>query len=314
MKKAVVAAAVASVLAPFALVLSACSATTSNPEADQSGPCEPAVTGNPLVPPAAATSKKDPALAAEVPAEYKGKTLKVGVPPDLPGVNFTYNRTRRGFEPDLLNAAAERLGVKLDYTLTNDLADSFKSGQVQIAAYYLNDTKEREKEGLSFADYLQASDSALVANCNPLKITSNEELCGKTVTAIKGSTQLAAVSEGGAIAKLCAKAGKKRPKALPAESTAAAIQTVGTTADVALVDGPIAQAAAQSTPDKLSVGYTVERPGQPTSFAFADPALGKPFVKALNALISDGTYAKILDGYHVTVGRMNKATFNGATA
>lgn len=312
MRKAALAAAMASVLA--SLALSACSATTSKPEADKSGPCAPAVTGNPLVPPAATTATEDAALAAKVPAAYKGKTLKVGVPPDLPGVNFTYEGARRGFEIDLLNAAAAKLGVKIQYRQTNDLTNAFTSGQVQAAAYYLNDTKEREAAGVTFANYLEATDSALVANCNPKKIKSSTDLCGKTVTAIKGSTELADVSAGGAIAKACSDAGKAAPKALPAESTAAAITTVGTTADVALVDGPIAQAAAASTPDKLSVGYTAERPGQPTSFTFVDPKLAQAFVDSLNALMSDGSYTKILDDYHISQGRMNKVTLNGATA
>jgi len=313
MKKAVLAVAAVSLVAPFGLT--GCGASTTKPDADKSSePCAPAVTGNPLVAPATTTPEKDATLAAEVPANDKGKTLKVGVPPDLPGVNFTYNGTRRGFEPDLLNAAAAKLGVKLHYTLTNDLTSAFTTGQVQAAAYYLNDTKEREKAGLQFVDYLEATDSALVANCNPQKITSNTDLCGKTVTAIKASTQLAAVSAGGAITKLCTDAGKKAPKALPAESTAAAITTVGTTADVALVDGPIAQAAAASTPDKLSVGYTTERPGQPTGFGFVDPALAKAFVDAFNALMTDGTYTKILDDYSVSQGRMDKVVLNGATA
>jgi polar amino acid transport system substrate-binding protein len=302
------------VAALASLTLTACGASTSKPEADPSGPCTPAVTGDPLVPPTARTVKEDATLAAEVPAADRGKTIQVAVPQDLPGVNFTYNGTRRGFEPDLLNAAAAELGVKLNYVLTNDLASAFTSGQVTAAAYYLNDTKEREKAGLQFVNYLQATDAALVANCNPQKIKSNSDLCGKTVTAIKGSTQLAAVSAGGAVTKLCADAGKAAPKALPAESTAAAITTVGTTADVALVDGPIAQAAAQSTPDKLSVGYITERPGQPTSFAFVDPALAKAFDDALNALMSDGTYTKVLDDYNISQGRMDKATLNGATA
>lgn len=314
MKKAVIAAAVASASALASLALTACSASTTNPEAAQSGPCLPSASANPLVAPAAVTVHEDSKLAAEVPATYKGKTITMGVPQDLPGVNFTYNGGRRGFEPDLFNAASAELGVKITYLLTNDLPDAFKTGQVQGAAYYLNDTKEREQEGLQFADYLQASDAALVANCNPLKVTSDKDLCGKTVTAIKGSTQLADVSKGGAITKLCTEAGTAPPKPLPAESTAAAIQTVGTTADVALVDGPIAQAAVESTPTKLSVGYTAERPGQPTSFAFVDPKLAQAYVDAINSLMADGTYAKILDNYHVSVGRMDKSTLNGATA
>jgi len=312
MKKAVLVGALAAGLASF--TLTGCGASTHKPEADASGPCAPAVTGNALVAPTATTTKEDPKLAAEVPASYQGKSLKVAVPQDLPGVNFTYNGTRRGFEIDLFNAAASMLDVKVDYTLTNDLTSAFTSGQVQAAAYYLNDTKEREAAGVTFVNYLQATDAALVANCNPKKITSNADLCGKTVTAIKGSTQLAAVSKGGAITKLCSTAGKPAPKALPAESTAAAITTVGTTADVALVDGPIAQAAAASTPKALSVGYTVERPGQPTSYTFVDPALAKAFGDALNALEADGTYTKILDDYQISDGRMDKITLNGATS
>lgn len=310
--KKLLAAAVATGLA--SLALTACGSTT-NPEADKSsGPCAPAVTDNPLVAPAAPTTQLNAKLAAEVPASYKGKTLTIGVPQDLPGVNFTYNGTRRGFEIDLFNAAAASLGVKIKYLLTNDLAAAAAAGQVQGAAYYLNDTKEREAAGFQFVDYLDASDAALVANCNPDNIKSSTDLCGKTVTAIKGSTELADVSKGGAIAKACTDAGKTAPKALPAESTAAAITTVGTTADVALVDGPVAQAAAASTPDALSIGYTQERPGQPTGYVFGDPQLAKAFADALTALQADGTYTKVLDAYHVNVGRLSKITVNGATA
>jgi ABC-type amino acid transport substrate-binding protein len=42
--------------------------------------------------------------------------------------------------------------------------------------------------------------------------------------------------------------------------------------------------------------------------------LAKAFDEALNALMSDGTYTKVLDDYNISQGRMDKATLNGATA
>lgn len=175
--------------------LAGCGASTEKPAAaaGTSSCSQQAQGSDPLAAPALQQQELDPQLAASVPAAAKGTTVTFGVAPDLPPVNFGKDGQQRGFEPDLLRAAGQRIGVTIQFKMLDNPLQAYSAGQVDGIAGFFNDTKERQKLG-SFIDYVNASVSAITAPCNPQHITQASDLCGKKVTAAVGTVQLAQIT------------------------------------------------------------------------------------------------------------------------
>ena len=301
--------------------LSACGGSTDKKDiTGAASSCTPYPSGDPLVSPDLPTQQVDSALAAKVPSDWAGRTLKMSVAPDLPGVNFAGDGGQRGFEPDLLRAAAERMGVKVAFIQSNSPLDQLLSGKVDGIAGFTADTKEREAQGLQFLDYMSATVGTLVQACNPLNITSDQDLCGKKLTAAKGTIQASQATETGvpgSLVDLCKAAGRPAPEFIVSDTTAAASVTLGAgRVDALVIDKPIAGAIAQTSGGKLDVGYTEVVSGQPTGLIFG--AVAPEFVDALRAslqtLVADGTYGDIMTSYGIDEESwLDPITVNGAT-
>ncbi|MEX0428769.1 transporter substrate-binding domain-containing protein [Nocardioides sp. DS6] len=267
--------------------------------------------------PAQSEQDVDETLASRLPASLKNGTVRIAVTADLPKVNFTADGTQRGFEPDLITAAAQRLGLTVTWVKSNNPLAELQSGKADGMATFLNDTKEREANGGAWVDYLQAGVSAVVAKCNPQSITSDTDLCGKKVAAATGTVQLAQLTTtktAGSILKQCKAAGKPAPKAVQAQTNEAAVTALSAgRADALVIDTPIATAIAQSANGALTIGYTEPVEGQPIGVFVLDTDLGKALQAAYQSLVDDGTYGQILDGYAVDTGRLKTITVNGAT-
>lgn len=299
--------------------LSACGAASTAKPTAHSTTCVPSTTGDPLATAPFARQPVDPAMAAQVPSAEKGKTLVFGVAPDLPPVNFTDGTDQRGFEPDLLRAAAQRAGVSVTFRkLTNPLG-AYTAGQLDGIAGFLNDTPERQKIG-TFVDYLNASPSVVVRGCNSAGIHQAEDLCGKKIAAAVGTVQLAQVTDKntpGSLLALCAKAGRPAPIPVEAQTSVDAVTTVSAgRADALVIDAAIAVGVTQASNAKLTVAYTDTLQNSPVGIVLAPQhaPLAPVLAKAYQSLVDDGTYQRILAGYGTTTGALKTITVNGGGA
>ncbi|MGH7118278.1 MAG: ABC transporter substrate-binding protein [Acetobacteraceae bacterium] len=265
---------------------------------------------------AAVAVQKDLRLAAAVPAPIsKRGTLVVGAQMQQPPEDFyaADGRTPIGFEVDLADALARVLGLKVEYrTMAFDaLIPALASGRVDMTMSAMNDTKPREKT-ISFADYFNAGITMLAQKGNPDHISGPDSLCGQAVSVEAGTTQQMFAEQQSA---RCKAAGKKPVSIVIGSSTEQQEESLRTGRfAVVLDDTPTAIYTAQVAGDG-KLFQAVEYPpinGGPYGIGVAkgDPALLSVIQKAMQKLIDDGVYAKILGAWDMTAGAIPKATIN----
>lgn len=265
---------------------------------------------------AAAQAKKDDALAAKLPAKIRDAgVLNVGAPITQPPEDFFAEdgRTAIGFEVDLARAIGNTLGLKIAYQQMEfrALITALRSGRVDITMAAMNDTKARE-ETIDFVDYYNAGITMLVQKGNPEHINGPDDLCGKSVSAQPGTTQQAFAE---AQTKKCEAAGKPAVTIVSGTANTEVALHTGRFATI-LDDTPTALYEAQIAGDGnwfQPVDYSPIN-GGPYGIGVnkSTPDLRDAIQQAVQKLIDDGTYTKILAAWGMTAGATPKATVNAA--
>lgn len=222
--------------------------------------------------------------------------------------------TLQGVIPDLAAALAKHLShpIKFVPIAFEGIIPALQAGRIDIAFTLMNDTPEREKV-LDFVDFYRFSTMLLVQKGNPQKIEGIESLCGKSVSTVRGSTQIALIDEQNT---KCAADHKPAVQNLqytqPAE---ARLQVQNGRVAAFLGNSPVMVYLAK-TAGGGTIFDVVPKTYQPVPVGIALPktnvALRNELVKALQAIIADGTYKKILEKYGVENGAISEPTVNGA--
>src|ERR1700722_11635293 len=251
----------------------------------------------------AATSSSS-ASAALVPAAMKSKgTLNVATEAQYAPNEFIApdGHTIIGMDADLMTALGEEMGLKVKLINANfeTIIPGLAAGRYDIGASSFTDTKEREKT-VDFVDYYTAGISFYAkASANP-GVTTVADLCGKTVSAEKGTVEQEESTKQSA---KCTKEGKKPVNllAFPGQNAVNLAVSSGRAevgmADTTVADYQVKQSAGQF---KL-VGKTYEN----APYGFAIPkksGMTTPIAAALTKLIADGTYTKILEKWGLQSG------------
>jgi glutamate transport system substrate-binding protein len=121
--------------------------------------------------------------------------ITVGTKFDQPGFGLLNPRTQEpeGFDVEIAKLVAAKLGIEADNitwteTVSANREPFIQNGQVDIvvATYTIND---KRKEVIDFAGpYYEAGQDIMVAKGNPEDIAGPEDLAGKTVCSVEGST------------------------------------------------------------------------------------------------------------------------------
>jgi polar amino acid transport system substrate-binding protein len=239
----------------------------------------------------------DPALKAELPAAVAARgTLLLGTtqPTGLAGLphdGVDGAGKEVGLDVDLRNAIAKKLGVTWDtqYGTFQTIIPGTQNGKFDVGWGNFGVTKAREKI-VDFATYLTDGQSFLGASSVTAdKISTLTDLCGYTVATSPGSTFQQILTDGAA---KCAAAGKK-PYQVQYFSDSAPIflglangkidVLFGPTLSVKYDAGHVAGTKFLGQISSTPVGVVTAK-GSP---------LAKPLSDAVNALIADGSYAKI---------------------
>ncbi|WP_434615288.1 ABC transporter substrate-binding protein [Arthrobacter sp. A5] len=256
---------------------------------------------------------KDATLAAAVPQALRDKgTLAMGSDTSYAPAEFlggTDGQTPVGYDVDLAKAIGALLGLKIDVqsaAFTSILPSLGPKYDLSASSFFI--TNER-KQAANFVSYLSAGTQWAVQQGNPKKF-SLDDICGRSIAVQTGSFQetkdLAGRNDK------CAAAGKPAIKIVSLKN-----QTDVTTR---LVNGSVDAMPAGS----ITIAYAVtQTKGQLESFGDvyeASPvgiAVAKndlPFTdvvaKAMNKLIENGDYKKILDEWGVGSVAITKAEVN----
>jgi glutamate transport system substrate-binding protein len=172
----------AATLAAFGLVLTGCASEAGNQAAESTE--------------SAATVEKVEFPAGTTMAELnEAGAITVGTKFDQPGFGLLNPQTQKpeGFDVEIAKLIAAKLGIEADKitwkeTVSANREPFIQNGEVDIVAatYTIND---KRKEVIDFAGpYYEAGQDIMVAKGNPEGIQGPEDLAGKTVCSVEGST------------------------------------------------------------------------------------------------------------------------------
>lgn len=254
-------------------------------------------------------------LASLLPQDIRDKgSLVVGSDVAYAPVEFfdTDGKTIIGIDPDLGAALGKQLGITLTFTngTFDGLITSLKSKRIDLIMSAMSDNKKRQAE-IDFVDYFTAGTSILVKKGNPEKIAGLDDFCGKTIALQRGTTQDDVAKAQQA---KCKTLGKPLKVLTFDRDTEALLQVKQGRAVADMNDFPVAAYTAQKAPNDYEVvGEQIEAGPYGIGVRKTDTALRDALQKALQAIIDNGEYAKILAKWDVTRGAVTKATVNAGT-
>lgn len=220
--------------------------------------------------------------------------------------------TMQGVIVDLAAAMSKEMGREIVFKAMPfpGLLPAMQAKRIDITFTLMNDTPEREKV-VDFVDFYNLGTKLLVRKGNPEHIEGLDSLCGKSVSTVQGSVQLALIDEAN---KTCAAQGKPEVQnSQYAQPSDARLQLQTGRVAAFLGNSPILVYLARTAGDgKLFDVVEKDYAPSPIGIAVAkdNPALRNSIQKALNDLIKDGTYRKILMQYGVESGAVTTATIN----
>lgn len=220
-----------------------------------------------------------------------------------------------GADYEVGQAIGDVLGVKMevsDVTFDN-VIPGLKSGQYDMAVTFMTDTVERQ-EVVDFVDAYQSGSSILVLKGNPEGIQEITDLCGKTITTTKTSVQIPLAE---AQDEACAELGLDPIDILTVNTDTDALLAVKSgraTADLAeTVTANYNAATANDGEDFEVVGPVYDPHLVGMVILKGNDGLRDAVAEALQALMEDGTYDKILAKYGLTQLALPEVLINGTT-
>ncbi|WP_410572448.1 ABC transporter substrate-binding protein [Amycolatopsis sp. cmx-4-61] len=262
--------------------------------------------------------QKDAQLNAALPDTVKQAGLHLASNLQSAPNNFyaADGKTPIGYEVDLAKAIAAKLGVPVTHQdmAFGSLITSLQSGRIDLTMAGMNDTKARQAQ-IDFVDYFTSGITIMIRKGNPDGITGPDTLCGKNVAVVQGTSHQKFAAEQ---STKCTQAGQP------------AITVTATDSDNQnqnqLRTGRV-QAILNDLPSAVYISRTAGEgkffevvPGEPIDGGpygigvnKTNTALRDSVQKALQALITDGTYGKILQAWGVEQGAIKEAAVNGGS-
>ncbi|WP_105035937.1 ABC transporter substrate-binding protein [Cryobacterium aureum] len=260
----------------------------------------------------ASTIEADAAAVALLPEDIKSAgVLIIGTDAAYPPNEFKDEAGAPiGWGIELADGIAAKLGLTTEYQIASfdNIIPSITGGTVDIGESSFTDNLEREKQ-VDFVNYYNAG----ILWAAPSGSTIDpDNACGLTVAVQDNTVQ--DTDELPAKSAACVAAGlepiESQPYGSQDEATNAVI--LGK-ADALSADSPVTLYAISKTDGKLApvgesfdvapYGITVEK----------DSELTKAVQAALQSMVDDGSYGKILDAWGVTDGGIDTITINAAS-
>ncbi len=255
--------------------------------------------------------QKDDTIAAMLPESVtKDGKLTVGMDTSYAPAEFLAEdgKTPVGFDVDIVKALANIFGLEADPQTSNfDSIIPSVGSKYDIGVSSFTITEER-MEAVDFVSMFKAGSTWVVKEGNPNNVdTSN--LCGLKIAVQTGTTQEEEVNEAQA---QCKADGKDEIEILSTKLQTAVTTNVSTgKADVFYADSPVAgYAISQSEGALEALGEDVGVTKEAVAIAKGDTETAEAVQAALQKLMDDGTYGKILKHWGVESGAIDKAEIN----
>ncbi|WP_345580073.1 ABC transporter substrate-binding protein [Streptomyces prasinosporus] len=264
-------------------------------------------------------------LADKLPQAIRDKgVIKVGSDIAYAPVEFKDDSGKTvGIDPDLAAAMGKQLGVTFEFEngTFDTLLGGLRSDRYDIAMSAMTDTKDRQEgvdsetgkkvgEGVDFVDYFTAGVSIYTKKGDDQGIKTWSDLCGKKLVVQRGTVSHDLAK---AEAKKCPKGETITIEAFDNDQQAQTRLRAGG-ADAGSSDFPVAAYAVKTSGggnDFQLVGEQVDAAPYGIAVAKGDTELRDALRAALEAIIENGEYQKVLEKWGVTEGAVEEATING---
>ena len=254
---------------------------------------------------------KDDDIAAMLPESVtKDGKLTVGMDTSYAPAEFLAEdgKTPVGFDVDIAKALANMFGLEVVPQTSNfDSIIPSIGTKYDIGISSFTVTKER-LEAVDFVSHFDAGSAWAVKKGNPNKIDTSD-LCGKKVAVQTATMQ---ETEANKIAKQCEADGKDKLEVISSKlQTDVTTNVVTGKADVFYADSPVAGYAIAQTDGQLEMLGKVEGVA-PEGIVIkkGDSKMDEAVQKAVQKLIDDGTYLKILKYWGVEDGAIETSEIN----
>ncbi|WP_300760369.1 ABC transporter substrate-binding protein [uncultured Bifidobacterium sp.] len=217
-------------------------------------------------------------------------------------------KTPVGFDVDIAKALAQVFGLEADPETANfDSIIPSVGSKYDIGISSFTVTKER-LDAVDFVSHFDAGSAWAVKKGNPNKIDTSD-LCGKKVAVQTATMQ---ETEANKMAKQCEADGKDKLEVISSKlQTDVTTNVVTGKADVFYADSPVAGYAIAQTDGQLETLGKVEGVA-PEGIVIkkGDSQMDEAVQKAVQKLIDDGTYLKILKYWGVEDGAIKTPEIN----
>ena len=282
-------------------------------------PAPTAVPTETAVPPTAIPAA--PTAVAQIPPESLAQKAHLLICSDFPYPPqefFDENGNPQGLDVEIGNEISARLGLKVQWvnSVFDTIIAAVASGKCDIIISAQNITGERQKQ-VSMIPYFQAGQSFVSVKGNPNKINTAMDLCGKSVAAESGTTEVDFLNgtgdyAGKGLTQQCEEAGQKAPEVVVTQKDSDALQQLQANKVVVYAtDSPVAGYYIVQNPDLFEiVGQIVEPVAEGISVPCGEAdctqapltPVGQAVKAALQSMMADGTYLKILTRWNLANG------------
>jgi polar amino acid transport system substrate-binding protein len=254
-----------------------------------------------------------PAVEKLVPAKVKAKgTLTVASDASYAPNEFIApdGHTVIGMDPELVTALAQVMGLKAKVVnATFDaIIPGLAAGKYDIGASSFTDTKAREKT-VDFVTYLSVGEAFLTKSGGGTNPKTLADLCGLAVAVEKGTVEQSDATNQN---KKC-KSGKAIKLLTFPDQNGANLALASGRAQVDFADSPIIAYQVRKLGVQVKSGPTFGT----APYGLALPkgnGMAKAVLAALEKLMSDGTYKKILTKWQIQSAAISHPGINGATS
>ncbi|MEU9314426.1 ABC transporter substrate-binding protein [Streptomyces sp. NPDC048295] len=266
-------------------------------------------------------------LSGLLPKEIKDKgVIKVGSDIAYPPVEFKDKSGNTvGIDPDIAAAIGKQLGVTLRFQngTFDTLITGLRSKRYDLAMSSMTDTKDRQQgidsetkkkvgEGVDFVDYFTAGVSIYTRKGDDQGIRSWADLCGKKIAVQRGTVSHDLAKDE---SKKCTGGEKIAIETFDNDLEAQTRLRSGGV-DAGSSDFPVAAYAVKTSgggKDFQIVGEQVEAAPYGIAVAKGNDQLTKAVQAALEAIIKNGEYNKIISKWGVEAGAVTEAKVNGGS-
>jgi polar amino acid transport system substrate-binding protein len=262
---------------------------------------------------AAAAPSVDEALAAKVPDSIKsdGK-LVIGTDSSYPPNEFldTDGKTVIGWDVDLFNAIAAKLGLKTEWqsAVFDAIIPGIESGKYEmgVSSFFITDDRKKQADMVS---YYNVGTQWLTKKGNPNGIQP-DAACGKKVAVQTNTAQ-----DTDDLAKRQEKCKADGKPAITIDryqrQDQATASVVSGKDDATLADSPVMAYAVKQTNGQLELlGDAYDTYFYGSVLKKGQDEFAQAVSDAVSALISDGTYKTILEKWGVQAGAVDSSTVN----